>query len=100
MSDKAWIADEVKQVVPDAEVHASDLTGEGNHWYVAIISPTFQGERSFRRQKPILAHFTPHIQSGRVHALDLKCLTPQELQEKHDGKVPDPFHPHGKMHQG
>lgn len=100
MADPAWIEAEVKAAVPDAEVHPIDLTGEGDHWFVAVVAPSFEGLRSFRRQRPVLDRFTPHFQSGAVHALDLKCITPQELQEEHGGKVPEPFHPHGKMHQG
>jgi acid stress-induced BolA-like protein IbaG/YrbA len=81
----------IRAVVPDAEVHPTDLTGGGDHWFVAVVSPAFEGQRSFARQRPILAALTPHIQSGVVHALDLKCLTPSEVQEK---GLPRPFVPH------
>lgn len=95
------ISEVIQSVVPDAEVHATDLGG-GDHWFVVAISPSFEGMRSFQRQRPIMTAFAPHFQSGVVHALDLKCLTPQELVEKHGGQIPDPFHPHpdgGGMHQ-
>lgn len=89
-----FITQVVHSVVPDAEVHPIDLNGGGDHWFCAVISDSFEGTRSFQRQRPILAAFTPHIQSGVVHALDLKCLTPNELEEKHGGKIPAPFIPH------
>ncbi len=91
-----WIEEQVRMVVPDAEVHATDLTGGGDHWHVVIVAASFEGERSFRRQRPVLDHFTPHIQTGIVHALDLKCITPDELTTKHGGKVPAPFVPHAQ----
>ena len=88
------ITDTIRGVVPDADVHPTDLTGGGDHWHVVVVAPSFEGQRSFQRQRPILSAFTPHIQSGVVHALDLKCITPAELQEKHGGKLPAPFVPH------
>lgn len=93
MDPTGFIADTVRSVVPDADVHPVDLGG-GDHWFCVVVSPSFEGERSFRRQRPILDAFFPHIRSGVVHALDLKCLTPKELEEQHGGKVPDPFSPH------
>lgn len=89
-----FIAQTVQTVVPDADVYPVDLNGGGDHWYCAIVAASFEGQRSFQRQRPILSAFTPHIQSGVVHALDLKCLTPTELADKHGGVVPAPFVPH------
>ncbi len=84
----------IKTVVPDAVVHPTDLNGGGDHWHVVIVAASFAGQRSFQRQRPVLAAFTPHIQSGVVHALDLKCITPEELETRFDGVLPRPFVPH------
>ncbi len=94
MVDADFITQLVHSVVPDAEVHAHDLIGGGDHWYVAIVSPSFEGVRSFQRQRPILAAATPHMQTGAIHAFDIKCLTPAEVRDKHDGVIPAPFIPH------
>ncbi len=96
MTNTAWIKELVQTVVPDADVHPVDLTGGGDHWFVAIIAESFEGTRSFQRQRPILAAVTPHMQSGVIHAFDIKCLTPAELRDKHDGVVPAPFVPHAR----
>ncbi|MGB1697400.1 MAG: BolA/IbaG family iron-sulfur metabolism protein [Thermoplasmatota archaeon] len=93
------LADIIQSVVPDAEVHATDLGG-GDHWYVVAIAASFEGQRSFQRQRPIMAAFAPHFQTGAIHALDLKCLTPAELAEKHGGNIPAPFHPHADGTKG
>lgn len=93
MDPERFLIETIRSVVPDAEVHATDLNGGGDHWHVVIVAASFEGQRSFQRQRPVLAAFTPHIQSGLVHALDLKCITPAELQEK-DGVLPKPFVPH------
>lgn len=92
--DPDWIRQLVQSAVPDAQVEATDLTGGGDHWFVVVVSEAFEGQRSFQRQKPILAAVTPHMQTGVVHAFDLKCLTPGELRDKHDGVLPRPFVPH------
>jgi acid stress-induced BolA-like protein IbaG/YrbA len=94
MDTTEFITQAVRAVVPDAEVHPVDLTGGGDHWFCVVVSESFEGERSFRRQRPILDAFTPHFRSGVVHALDIKCLTPAEVESKHGGKIPAPFSPH------
>ncbi|MGB0652109.1 MAG: BolA/IbaG family iron-sulfur metabolism protein [Thermoplasmatota archaeon] len=92
--DPRALADLIQGVVPDADVHATDLNGTGDHWFCVVVAESFEGSRSFQRQRPLLAAATPHFQSGAIHALDLKCITPQELEEKHGGELPKPFHPH------
>lgn len=94
--DAAWIERLVHRAVPDAHVVVTDLTGGRDHWHVVVVSPSFAGVRSFQRQRPILAAATPHIQSGVLHAFDLKCLTPEELRDEHHGVVPAAFRPHGR----
>lgn len=91
--------DIIQSIVPDAEIHATDLGG-GDHWYVVVVAESFEGKRSFQRQRPILTAFAPHFQTGVVHALDLKCITPSELAEKHGGNIPAPFHPHADGTRG
>lgn len=87
-----WITKEVCKAVPDATVYATDLTGGGDHWHVVVVSPSFEGKRSFQRQRPVVGHFTPHFESGAVHALDVKCMTPEEAAHG----IPNPFVPHEK----
>ena len=89
----AWLQDAIRAVVPDAAVHPTDLGG-GDHWFCVVVSVSFEGLRSFQRQRPILTALTPHFQSGVLHALDLKCLTPAELAHDHGGRLPEPFRPH------
>jgi acid stress-induced BolA-like protein IbaG/YrbA len=96
MVDATWLNEFVQSVIPGADVHATDLNGGGDHWHVVVVSEAFADQRSFQRQRPILAAATPHIQSGVIHAFDLKCLTPGELAEKHGGASPTPFVPHQK----
>ncbi len=92
MASEQWIIDQVQRIVPDADVQVTDLHGSGDHFHVRVISASFEGVRPLQRQKPILNHFKPHIASNTVHALDLKCMTPE--QAKSAGKTE--FDPHGQ----
>jgi acid stress-induced BolA-like protein IbaG/YrbA len=86
-----WVTSQVLEVFPDAQVEVVDLNGTGDHFHVRVISISFDGMRPLQRQKPILNHFKPHISSGDVHALDLKCMTPDQAAQAGDTT----FHPHG-----
>ena len=92
MVTEEWISEEVLKVVPDADVEVSDLHGSGDHFHVRVISPSYEGVRPLQRQKPILNHFKPHIASNVVHALDLRCMTPEQAVESGDTA----FDPHGE----
>lgn len=95
MVDAQFMTDAVQSAVADAEVHATDLNGGGDHWHVVVVTDSFEGLRSFQRQKVVLEPFKPLIASGVVHALDLKCMTPAEKEEK---GLPKPFIPHQAGH--
>ena len=86
-----WVTSQVLEVFPDAQVEVVDLNGTGDHFHVRVISISFDGMRPLQRQKPILNHFKPHISSGDVHALDLKCMTPDQAAQAGDTT----FHPRG-----
>lgn len=82
MVDKQFIERLVHEVLPGAEVEPTDLTGGGDHWHVVVVDPTFEGMRSFKRQRLVMEPFKPHIRTDVVHALDLVCLTPEEKRER------------------
>ncbi len=88
--DTQLLQETVHTVLPEATIHPTDLGG-GDHIHLIVVDAAFEGQKSFQRQRPILKAFAPHIHSGRIHALDLKCLTPAEVEEK---GLPDAFHPH------
>ena len=91
MVDAEWVEAEVRKIYPTAEIAATDLTGNGDHWFVKVVDPLFEGMRPLPRQRPILSHFKQFIQSNVVHALDLKCWTPEQEKEKEGDGL---FHPH------
>ncbi len=66
----------IKTALPDAKVQvdSEDL----RHFEALVISPTFAGERPVRRQQMVYAALNEFLSSGRLHALTLKTLTPEE----------------------
>lgn len=90
MVDKAFITRLVHEVLPEAEVEAIDFTGGGDHWHVVVVDPSFEGMRSFRRQRLVMEPFKPHIRTEEVHALDLVCLTPEEGKNRQEQQEQEP----------
>ena len=78
MVTEQWVVDEVGKVVPSAIIEATDFHGTGDHFHVRVISQSYEGQRPLQRQRPILAHFKQYIVTNTVHALDLKCMTPDQ----------------------
>ena len=78
MVSEDWVSSEVLKVYPTALVEATDLHGSGDHFHVRIISEDFEGVRPLQRQMPVLKHFKKYIEDNSVHALDLKCMTPEQ----------------------
>ncbi|MEK9731688.1 MAG: BolA family protein [Candidatus Poseidoniales archaeon] len=90
MVDVAWVEAEILKAVPDADVEVIDLHRSGDHFHVRIISESFEGVRPLQRQKQVLAVMKQHIPHP-IHALDLKCMTPEQAAVSGDTA----FDPHG-----
>ena len=71
--------DEIKQAVlaaiPNSEI---ELAAEGNHLHIRIVSHAFAGLNAVKRQQLVYASLNPFIESGEVHAVHMKTLTPEE----------------------
>jgi acid stress-induced BolA-like protein IbaG/YrbA len=91
MVTEQWVADEVLKVVPSADVSVTDLHKSGDHFHVRVISSDYEGRRPLQRQKPLLNHFKQFIEQNIVHALDLKCMTPEQASKSGNTA----FDPHG-----
>ena len=90
MPSVEWMTDEVRKVLPEAQIDVVDLTGTQDHFHVRVICSSFEGMRPLQRQKIILNHFKPYI-PHEVHAIDIRCMTPQQAESAEDTV----FNPHG-----
>jgi acid stress-induced BolA-like protein IbaG/YrbA len=54
------------------------VEGDGHHFEAVIVSAQFTGKNRVQRQQMINAVLRPYFDSGELHALSMKTLTPEE----------------------
>ena len=55
-----------------------EVTSEGNHLNVLIVSDAFEGLNPVKRQQAVYAVLNDKIASGEVHAVHIKTFTPAQ----------------------
>ncbi len=75
---------QIEAILKNAISHKSIqvTTRDQVHFEAIIISDLFQNESLLARQRLINAILGPYLQSGEIHALALKTMTPEEWQHK------------------
>jgi len=73
-------ADEVRALLatalPDCELHVRG--DDGRHFEVLAVGDCFADLRPVRRQQMVYAPLAESIASGRLHAVNIRALTPAE----------------------
>ena len=66
----------IQTALPDAtvRVESEDL----HHFEALVVSASFAGKRPVQRQRLVYAALEEPLLSGRLHALALKTVTPEE----------------------
>lgn len=54
------------------------VAGDGRHFEATIVSPLFAGLSRVQRQQRVNAVLREHFESEILHALSMRCLTPEE----------------------
>lgn len=57
------------------------VDGDGHHFQALIVSAEFAGRSRVQRQQRVNQALRAHFDSGELHALSMKTLTPQEWSE-------------------
>ena len=65
----------LQQQFTDANI---EVTLEGSHVGLEIISDMFDGLNTLKRQQKVYAVLAEHIASGAIHAVNMKTLTVKE----------------------
>ncbi len=60
-----------------------EVEGDGEHFEALIVSEQFAGKSRVARQQMINALLREHFDSGKLHALSMKTMTPQEWSASH-----------------
>jgi acid stress-induced BolA-like protein IbaG/YrbA len=73
---------QAEQILARLREHFTDgvfeVSGEGNHYDVQVISDAFAGLRPVKRQQLVYAAVNDWIKDGSLHAINIKALTPAE----------------------
>jgi stress-induced morphogen len=68
----------ITESISDAQVFVTDLTGTRDHYSVVVVSPAFEGELPLKQHRMVNAALQGPLNTGELHALQLKTLTPAE----------------------
>jgi len=78
-------ATELQQIIergmPGAYVEVQDTTGGGDHFEALVVSDKFEGKGLVERHQAVYAALGDAMRA-RVHALQLKTLTPAQYQNR------------------
>lgn len=65
----------IRENYPDASIQTE---GSDCSFEVSVVTPAFEGVSLLKRQQPLLSLFKGEINSGELHALTIRALTPAE----------------------
>ena len=70
------------KVALEAAIEQSEVqvSSDGNHVSVIVISPVFEGLSPVKKQQMVYACLQDSIASGAIHAVHMKTYTPAEWQ--------------------
>jgi stress-induced morphogen len=66
----------IKAKFPDAEVHITDLAGDGDHYAAHVVSPAFRGKTRVQQHQMIYEALGGRM-GGVLHALALTTSAPK-----------------------
>ncbi|WP_017326118.1 BolA family protein [Synechococcus sp. PCC 7336] len=77
----AQVRELLAQTFPDAKIYVGDLTGTGDHFQAEVVSDRFTGLNTIKQHRLVYGALQAYIDSGELHALQLKTYSPQQWQQ-------------------
>ena len=72
-------SEQIKKIIADAlPCDTVQVEGDGQHFEALIVSPQFVGKSRVQRQQMVNAVLRSYFDSGELHALSMKTVTPEE----------------------
>ena len=62
-----------------------DVSVDGSHLNLVVISPVFEGLRAVKKQQLVYAVLADKIADGTLHAVNMKTFTPAEWEQLSNG---------------
>jgi len=76
----------IQKQIPNAQVEVRDATGSGDHFYISVVSTTFEGKLLIDQHRLIQNCLEEALVDGRIHAVQIKTQTPsQKLKQPFQG---------------
>ena len=66
----------IHRALPDAAVDVEDLTGDGDHLQVKVVSDAFAGLNRIKQHQLVYNALRQELASEAIHALALQTSTP------------------------
>lgn len=58
------------------------VDGDGAHFEAVIVSSVFEGKSRIQRQQAVYKALGGRMESGEIHALSMRTLTPEEWRQQ------------------
>ena len=72
-------AEQVRKLIADGlSCEELQVQGDGEHFEALVVSSLFAGKSRVQRQQMVNALLRSYFDSGELHALSMKTVTPEE----------------------
>ncbi len=78
--DPETVKSDIAEALDDARVAVQDMTGDGDHFRVLVVSEAFEGLPMVQQHQLVYDALGDSMED-EIHALGLKTYTPEEWQE-------------------
>jgi acid stress-induced BolA-like protein IbaG/YrbA len=74
------IAELIRVALPDAKVQVEDPNNDGQHFAAIVVADQFEGLSMINQHKLVYGAIQHHLDSGAVHAIQLKTYSTSQWQ--------------------
>ena len=72
-------SEQIKRIIAEGlPCEGLHVEGDGEHFEAILVSSEFVGKSRVQRQQMVNAILRPYFDSGELHALSMKTITPDE----------------------
>jgi acid stress-induced BolA-like protein IbaG/YrbA len=72
-----------RRLLETGEVEFVEVSGDGYHYQLTVVSNAFLGKSKVARQQWVYAKLRDYITTGSLHALSMKTWTKEEWEKNH-----------------
>ncbi len=62
--------------------YVTEFSGGNDHYSVIVVSTDFNHQSRLKRHRMVMDLFKEEVDSGEVHALSIRALTPEEWEQQ------------------